>query len=97
MICWSGAVELRDALSAKYGADMPPTLTFDHPTITAIAAHLAMTLEPAEQESDQVGVRLHFMAGLAADAVLRSHMSVYKQQHLSGKSQLNSLNFLNSR
>jgi hypothetical protein len=44
----AGAVELRDALSTKYGTDMPPTLTFDHPTITAMAAHLAESLQPSE-------------------------------------------------
>lgn len=50
----AGAVELRDALSAKYGPDMPPTLTFDHPTVSAIAAHLAEILQPSEHAVDQV-------------------------------------------
>jgi acyl carrier protein len=47
-------VELRDALSAKFGVDMPPTLTFDHPTITAIAAYIVESLQPSVHMADQV-------------------------------------------
>ena len=36
-----GAVELRNALSAAFGAELGPTVTFDHPTLSALAAHLA--------------------------------------------------------
>jgi hypothetical protein len=39
-----GAVELRNALGAKFGADLPATLTFDYPSISALAGFLAPQL-----------------------------------------------------
>ncbi len=36
-----GAVELRGTLGAKFGVELPATLTFDFPTTSALAAHLA--------------------------------------------------------
>ena len=42
-----GAVELRSALGAKFGIEMPATLTFDHPSITALAAHVSANLSTA--------------------------------------------------
>lgn len=41
-----GALELRDSLSAKFGMELPATLTFDHPTASALAAHIALTTKP---------------------------------------------------
>lgn len=35
-----GAVELRNNLASTFGLDLPATLTFDHPTLAAIAAHI---------------------------------------------------------
>ena len=36
-----GAVELRNALQSRVGADLPATLTFDHPTMSALVTYLA--------------------------------------------------------
>ena len=46
-----GALELRDSLSAKFGIELPVTLTFDHPTVMAIAVHIAAAAQPPAQAS----------------------------------------------
>ena len=38
-----GAVELRNALAARFAADLPATFIFDYPTADALASHLAMS------------------------------------------------------
>ena len=40
-----GAIELRALLGAKFGAELPATLIFHHPTAAALATYLAGTLE----------------------------------------------------
>lgn len=41
-----GAVELRNALSAHFSIDLPATLTFDYPSVAAIAGFLQQELLP---------------------------------------------------
>jgi acyl carrier protein len=41
------AVELRNRLEAETGLSLPPALAFDHPTVTAVGAHLLTELAPA--------------------------------------------------
>ena len=36
-----GAVELRNALASRFSLDLPATLTFDYPSISALAGYLA--------------------------------------------------------
>jgi Phosphopantetheine attachment site len=44
-----GAVELRNAVSAKFGTELPATATFDHPTVAALATFVATRLAPPGQ------------------------------------------------
>ena len=44
-----GAVDLRNAISAKYAINLPATVAFDYPTITDLAEFLAPLLAPARQ------------------------------------------------
>ncbi len=43
-----GAVELRNAVTAKFGVELPATVTFDYPSATALAGFIASrTAAPA--------------------------------------------------
>ena len=42
-----GAVELRNSLSKQFGMELPATLTFDYPTISAITGFVMETIAPA--------------------------------------------------
>ena len=44
-----GAVDLRNALGARFGVELPATATFDHPTVAAMAAHVGAALGGARQ------------------------------------------------
>ena len=39
-----GAVELRNALAAKFGLELPPTITLDYPSIAALSVYLATAI-----------------------------------------------------
>ena len=41
-----GAVELRNAVSASFGVELPATITFDHPSPAALAQYIAARLAP---------------------------------------------------
>lgn len=43
-----GAVELRNSVSEKYGVDLPATVTFDHPSVSALAQYLAAQVAPRQ-------------------------------------------------
>ena len=49
-----GALELHGALSAKFGIELPATLTFNYPTVSALAAYLMdqMALHAAAQRPE---------------------------------------------
>ena len=41
-----GAVELRNSVASKYGIDLPATISFDQPTVRALADYMAAMLAP---------------------------------------------------
>ena len=43
----TGAVELRNLVSAMFGIDLSATAAFDYPTIAALARHIASQIAPA--------------------------------------------------
>ena len=46
-----GAVELRNAVSAKHGVELPATVTFDYPTIGKLAQYLAAKTAPSRMQA----------------------------------------------
>ena len=46
-----GAVELRNALAARFADDLPTTFIFDYPTAAALASYLAMNQVTVQVES----------------------------------------------
>lgn len=49
--CFAGAIELRNALAMKFGVELPPTLVFDHPTLSSITDYLATCLGLSAHDS----------------------------------------------
>ena len=41
------AIELKNAVTAKFGVVLPATVAFDYPTLSALAAMVAKNLRPA--------------------------------------------------
>ena len=51
-----GAVELRNAVSAKYGIELPATVTFDYPNVGELAQYLAAKTAPSSMQASVWGV-----------------------------------------
>lgn len=45
-------MELRNALSAKFGVELAPTVAIDYPTIAALTDYLAATAQPEEVRAE---------------------------------------------
>lgn len=45
-----GAVDLRNALGARFCVELPATATFDFPTVAAMAAHLGAMLDDGARQ-----------------------------------------------
>ena len=43
----AGSVELKNAVSAQFGIELPATVTFDYPTVQAMAGYIAQQLQEA--------------------------------------------------
>ena len=48
-----GAVELRNAVSAKFGIELPATVTFDYPSADALAGYVVQQMAPKSHEQQQ--------------------------------------------
>ena len=42
-----GAVELRNAVASRFGVELPATVTFDYPTIAAMAGFISLRIAPS--------------------------------------------------
>lgn len=51
-----GAVELRNSVVSKYGIDLPATISFDQPTVRALAEYLAAMLAPQRRTESRTDV-----------------------------------------
>lgn len=56
-----GAVELRNALGAKFGTELPATVTFDYPSVSALARFLG---DQAPDQTPDAGEAAAGVAGL---------------------------------
>ena len=54
----TGAVDLRNALAARFGVELPATAVYDHPTPAALAAQIAK-LQAAKQPAQAPGIAGH--------------------------------------
>jgi len=78
------AVELRNALAADTGLALPPTLIFEHPTITALAELLETRMgfgpvfaeEPAKENSEDLALaRVRDLSEIEAMAQLTAKLA----------------------
>jgi acyl carrier protein len=65
------AVELRNALSASFGATLPASLPFDYPTVEELSDHLAGLMEPSVPPSAAAPARRDVGASGAEDLLAR--------------------------
>ena len=77
-----GAVELRNLVGARFGVDLPATVTFDHPSAAALAQYVARTLAPKQAGALQphalaTGSALHQLQASAMPACRIALLCVY--------------------
>ena len=69
-----GAVKLRNALAQRLGADLPATITFDYPTVAAMAGYVAGQLGPAH-----LGVLDDAAEAYELESISASHLELVTQ------------------
>ena len=58
-VLWSvaaGAVELRNSVMSKFGIDLPATVTFDYPSIAALAGYVVSRTGPRQAAARPKGL-----------------------------------------
>ena len=61
----AGVVQLRNAITERFGVEVPPTVALDFPTISALAGFVAQTIAPLSKRSDSPP--LNFPSNLSRD------------------------------
>lgn len=81
----AGSVELRNAVSARFGVELPATITFDYPTAEALAGFLAERLAPAGQQAQQPR---HAESEISSDAPLAPARLLDRWQQQDNKTEI---------
>lgn len=76
-----GAVELRNTVAAKFGVELPATVTFDYPTLDALAQFVASKVAP-EISSGEYYEPMAYLSSAANDQALRSKIAEVEKQLL---------------
>lgn len=76
-----GAVDLRNAVSAKFGIDLPATAAFDYPTASALAGHISVDMAPTQAGTSPSMKSLSFLQGLSGEPCVASdwHLMTHEQ------------------
>ena len=67
----TGSVELRNAVQAAFGVELPATVTFDYPTPAALAGYIAARMAPAGQQVGAGASALLGPAGIPSGGAMR--------------------------
>ena len=59
-------------MTSSFGVDLPATVTFDHPSVAALAAYIASRLQPAQAVTD---VQQSSVPDLVTESFTRSQMT----------------------
>ena len=67
-----GAVELRNALTSRFGVELPATVTIDYPSISALAGYIASNTDSLDSGVAEPGIAEEEAAGTAPDMNVES-------------------------